>query len=293
MNATPALEIGPALQIEVTAAVVLGVRLLALPGVDLERELRAAADRNPAFVARELPVCARCGRRSDRGRCAGCAPSRLERLVRAGPADRLDRSEPGDVPAAVSAWEQLRRDLLAALPTRLAGAAMTVLAALDERGLIRRQEVAALPAEVLGPVLAALREVGPPGIGAATVEECLLLQLDAAPLAPADRALARLVLTEHAAELAGGGAAGAARAGGGPRARMAELLARLGRLLRPFPGLASPASMAAADGPPAQPPDLVFERYGGRVQAVVPEAERWAVEVDPDYRQALAAARAG
>src|SRR5262249_30503579 len=281
MNAAPALEIGPALQVEVTAAVVLGVRLLALPCTDLERELRATADRNPAFVARELPACVRCGRRLAAGRCPGCA----------GPAPF--RPEHGDAPAAVSAGGQVRRDLLAALPARLAGAALAVLAALDERGLIRRQEVAALPAEVLGPVLAALREVGPPGIGAATVEECLLLQLDAAPLAPADRALARLVLTEHAAELAGGGAAGAARAGGGPRARMAELLARLGRLLRPFPGLASPASMAAADGPPAQPPDLVFERYGGRVQAVVPEAERWAVEVDPDYRQALAAARAG
>src|SRR5215470_8129259 len=279
MSPSPALELGPALQVEVTAAVVLGVRLLALPGADLEQELRAAADRNPAFVARELPACVRCGRRLAAGRCPGCA----------GPAPF--RPEPGDATAVVSAWEQLRHDLLAALPTRLAGVAMTVLAALDERGLIRRQEVAALPAEVLGPVLAALREVGSPGIGAATVEECLLLQLDAAPLAPADRALARLVLTEHAAELAEGGAATAARAVGCPPARMAELLARLGRLLRPFPGLASPAS--PVDVPRGQPPDLVFEQHGDGVRAVVPERERWAVEVDPDYRQALAAARAG
>src|SRR5262249_25914815 len=145
MNATPALEIGPALQVEVTAAVVLGVRLLALPGADLERELRAAGDRNPAFVARELPVCVRCGRRLAAGRCLGCA----------GTAPL--RPEPGDLPAAVSAWEQLRHDLLAALPTRLAGAATAVLAALDERGLLRRQEVASLPAGVLGSVLAALR----------------------------------------------------------------------------------------------------------------------------------------
>jgi RNA polymerase sigma-54 factor len=279
VKAAPALEVGPALQVEVTAAVVLGVRLLALPGADLERELWAAADRNPAFVARELPACARCGRRLAAGRCPCCAsPTPL-------------RPEPGEVPAAVSAWEQLRHDLLAELPTRLAGAAMTVLAALDERGLIRRQEVAALPAEVLGPVLAALREVGPPGIGAATVEECLILQLDAAPLAPADRTLARLVLTEHAAALAEGGAATVARAVGCPPARIAELLARLARVLRPFPGLASPAS--TVDDPPAQPPDLLFERHSGGVRAVVPEAERWAVEVDPDYRQALAAARAG
>jgi RNA polymerase sigma-54 factor len=281
MNATPALVIGPALQVEVTAAVVLGMRLLALPCADLERELRAAADRNPAFVARELPACVRCGRRLAAGRCPGCAGA------------APFRPEPGEAPAAVSAWEQLRHDLLAALPTRLAGAAMTVLAALDERGLLSRQEVVSLPVEVLGTVLAALREVGPPGIGAATVEECLLRQLDAAPLAPADRELARLVLTEHAAELAEGGAAAAARAAGCPPARMAELLARLARLLRPYPGLASPASMASAvDGPPAQPPDLVFERHGDGVRAVVPERERWAVEVDPDYRQALAAAHA-
>jgi RNA polymerase sigma-54 factor len=283
-NPTPALGIGPALQVEVTAAVVLGVRLLALPGADLDRELRAAADRNPAFLARELPACVRCGRRLAAGRCPGCA------------GHAPFRPEPGDVPAVVSAWEQLRLDLLAALPTRLAGAAMTVLAALDERGLLRRQEVASLPVERLQAVLAALREVGPPGIGAATVEECLLLQLDAAPLAPADRALARLVLTEHAAELAEAGAAAVARAVGCPPARMAELLARLGRLLRPFPGLAAPSpahQMPVPDDRPAQPPDLVFERHAGGVRAVVPERERWAVAVDPDYRQALAAARAG
>src|SRR5215470_19219213 len=285
MSPSPALEFCPALQVEVTAAVVLGVRLLALPGADLERELRAAADRNPAFVARELPACARCGRRLAAGRCPACAhPAR-------------SRPEPGDVPAAVSAWEQLRRDLLAALPARLAGAAMTVLAALDERGLISRQEVAALPAEVLGPVLAALREVGPPGIGAATVEESLLLQLDTAALAPADRALARLVLTEYAAELAEGGAAAVARAAGCPLARVAELLARLGRVLRPFPGLTSPTStvwtVSTVDELPTRLPDLVFERHGEGVRAVVLERERWVVEVDVEYRQVLAAARAG
>lgn len=273
------LEIGPALRVEATAAVVLGVRLLALPGVALDRELRAAAERNPAFVARELPACTRCGRRLATGRCPGCN--------RSAPL----RPEPGDVPAAVSAWEQLRCDLLAALPTRLAGAAMTVLAALDERGLIRQQEVAALPAGVLETVLAALREVGPLGIGAATVEECLLLQLEAAPLSPAERAMARLVLTEHVAQLAEGGAVAAARAVGCPPARMADLLVRLGRLLRPYPGLGSLTSVS--DGPPRQPPDLVFERHDDGVRAVVSERERWVVEVDADYRQALASAQAG
>lgn len=285
MNATPTLEIGPALQVEVTAAVVLGVRLLALPSVILERELRAAAERNPAFVARELPACARCGRRLVAGRCPGCIRPALF---------RPEPSHADTAPAVVSAWEQLRRDLLAALPTRLAGAAMTVLVALDERGLIRQQEVAALPTKVLETVLAALREVGPLGIGAATVEECLLLQLDAAPLSPADQAMARLVLTEHAAELAEGGAVAAARAVGCPPARMADLLVRLGRLLRPYPGLGSPASLAPTVSSSDGPPDLVFERHDDDgVRAVVSERERWAVEVDADYRQALASAGAG
>src|SRR5262249_26581143 len=131
----PALEIGPALRVEVTTAVVLGVRLLALPCVALERELRAAARRHPPVLAPRRPACARCGRRLAAGRCPGCArPAAFQ-------------PEPGELPAVVSGWEQLRHDLLAALPTRLAGAAVTVLAALDERGLIRRQELVVLPAE--------------------------------------------------------------------------------------------------------------------------------------------------
>src|SRR5262250_2295277 len=103
MSPPPALELGPALQVEVTAAVVLGVRLLALHGSALDRELRAAADHNPAFISRELPACARCCLRLAAGRCPACAH----------PAASLP--EPGDAPAVVSAWEQLRRDLLAAL----------------------------------------------------------------------------------------------------------------------------------------------------------------------------------
>jgi RNA polymerase sigma-54 factor len=277
----PAIGVGPVLQVEVTAAVVLGVRLLALPRADFEQEIRAAADRNPALLARERPCCVRCGRRCAGGTCGRCR--------RAAPGPALPA--PDEAASVVSGWEQLRRDLLAALPSRLAGAAVAVLAAIDERGLLRRQEVAGLPADVLGAVVAALRQVGPPGIGASTAAESLLFQLDAAPLDPAERALARLVLTEHAAALAEGGPAAAARAAGCPPARMTDLLARLSRLLRPFPGLGRPEP--AAGEPPGQPPDLIFERNGDGVRALVPEYERWEIEVDPGYRQALAAARPG
>jgi RNA polymerase sigma-54 factor len=269
---TSSLQLRPALRLEVTAAIVLGVRLLALPRTDLDRELREAAASNPALLARELPCCLRCGRRSAAATCARCRPAR--------PA--VPAAEPR---SAVSGWEQLRQDLLAALPTRLAATAGAVLSALDDRGLLRPDELTGLPADDVGTVLAALREVGPPGVGAATVEEGLLRQLDTAPLAPADRALARLLLTEHAAVLAEGGPVAAASAMGCPQATVTELLARLARLLRPFPGLAQPADPA----PVGPPPDLVFELDGAAVRVVVPESEGWALEVDPAYRQVVAA----
>lgn len=276
----PAIEITAGLRVEVSAAVVLGVRLLALPHADLDRELRAAADRNPALVVRELPCCDRCGRRSAVRRCAQCRPAPAAAVI----------DEPGEA-AAVSAWEQLRRDLLAAIPSPLAAAGMTVLAALDERGLLDPAAVAALPADARDTVMAALRDVGPPGIGAATTQESLLRQLDEAPLSPADRALAARVLSEHAGVLAEDGPAAAARAAGCSPDRLTALLARLSRLLRPYPGLTHPAS--ATDGTRGALPDVLFERHGDTVRAVVPECERWAIDIDDGYRSAVAAARPG
>ena len=53
-------------------------------------------------------------------------------------------------------------------------------------------------------VLEVIRRSGPPGIGATSIAECLLLQLDALDLADDGARLARAVIAEHLPALARG-----------------------------------------------------------------------------------------
>lgn len=267
MTNAPRLE--PAARAELrtrlNVSAIAAASLLAMPTAALCDIVLAEAERNAALVVRHRPICSRCGRRLAGG-CAGC-----------GPAAVLD-TEPA---AAVSVWEQLRGDALAAAPTRLSGVVTAVLAALDERGLLTtaardRLLATGTSRADLQSAIDAIREVGPPGVASASPVDGLLAQLDHAPLGPAERELARRLFTVHAGRLEDGDLAGIAAAEDCAPEAVQGLLARLRRLLRPYPCLDD-----GATGPPPRPPDLIFVAHGEVVRAVVTEAEALTIEVDP------------
>lgn len=268
----------PEVAVGVSASAVVGAQLLVLPVPELERRVVEEAERNPALSVRLRPCCLRCGGSLITGRCRRCGGR------------SSTESWPEHLTAATSAVDQLLRDALEVVPTALAPMVGAVVAALDGRGLLDAQARAELAdagvdrAE-LAVVVEALRTVGPPGVAAATVAQNLLLQLDAAPLAATEKALARLLLTEHAADLEAGRLESAAAALGRPVHELEALLDRMRRLLRPYPGLDGPGREVSAM-PPA-PPDLVFEAdEGGRaVRVELPERSRLLVEVDTSYRR--------
>ncbi|HEU5473661.1 MAG TPA: hypothetical protein VFV67_23690 [Actinophytocola sp.] len=280
----PSVQAAPRaeLRTRVSVSTMVSATLLAMPAGDLRDAVLAEADRNPALVVRQRPVCPRCGR----GLAAGACP-------RCGSAARGGDVEPA---ATVSAWHALHRDARLAAPRALAGAVATVLAALDERGLLTAAARRDVLRHGVGPaqldaVIEVLRAVGPPGVAAATPAESLLVQLGAAPLRPAERALARRLLTVHAGWLEAGELARIAAAEDCSPEVVRTLLTRLGRLLRPYPGLGDGPSR-----PAPRPPDLIFEVAGGRVRALVTESEGLALDVDPGYLAAagrLASVRDG
>jgi RNA polymerase sigma-54 factor len=81
-------------------------------------------------------------------------------------------------------------------------------------------------------VLDVIRRVGSPGVGATSVAECLLLQLDALGI---DDDLTRAVVTNHLPALARGHFASIARALGVARADVERVLELIRRRLRPYP----------------------------------------------------------
>jgi RNA polymerase sigma-54 factor len=91
-------------------------------------------------------------------------------------------------------------------------------------------------------VLDVVREVGPPGIGATSVSECMLLQLDALGLDDDCARLARAVIADHLPALARGRFASIANALGVSRADIEEVLALIRRRLRPYPAFDGNAS---------------------------------------------------
>ena len=260
-------------RVEVNVSALISATLLALPTPELRATLLAEAQENPVLVVRRFPVCRRCARRLVGNSCPRCGGA-------------VDRG-PVEPVAGVSAWEQLRVDARAAAPKHLLDAVLAVLCGLDERGLLTTETRETLLRQGIpvDPAITILRAVGPPGIAAATPAESLVVQLDDCPLPRAERDLARRLLTGHAEALANGDLAGIAAAENCPPATIEALLARLRRLLRPYPGL------GATTEPPAAPPDLVFEADGDRITARVTEREALEVTVDSGSAQHLRDAR--
>ncbi len=267
----------PEVAVGVSASAVLGAELLALPVPELERRVLQEAERNPALSVRLRRCCPSCGRALVTGRCRRCGRPGIE-------------SWPEDVIAETSAPDRLHRDALAVGPAALAPVVAAVVAALDGRGLLdaaARAELAGAGVDhaQLAVVIEALRAVGPPGVAAETVQQNLLLQLDAAPLAVTEKARARRLLSEHAATLEAGRLGSIAAALGCAVADVEALLARMRRLLRPYPGLGGPDPGIPA--PPPAPPDLIFEvdRDGRTIRVELPERDRLLVEIDAGYRR--------
>ena len=265
-----ALTIRPEARVEVNLSALISATMLTLT----TPELHATLLENPLLVLRQRPVCRRCSRRLVGNSCPRCGSA-----VAPGPVEPV---------ATTSAWEQLRVDARAAAPKHLADAVLAVLCALDERGLLSTEARKTLLRQgiAVDQAVGVLREVGPPGIAAATPADSLLVQLGDCPLTGPERDLARRLLTVHQEPLANGDLSGIAVAEGCPVAVVHALLGRLRRLLRPYPGLGTSAERASA------PPDLVFTGADGRVTAILPEREALEISLDPGEASQTRQARA-
>lgn len=228
------LEFGllPTLGLEVSPALVMFGEMLAVPLATMQTLIDDELDANDALEREEpdeCPVCRGHWRRS----CPFCSTPVNSRSDLP-PAAAFDSGE------YVSDAEQLRRDVALETCSEERHVVDYVIGCLDNRGLLDRPvEVVATetgaPMAVVERVLAIVRRLGPPGVGATSPGEALVLQLDALALDDSCADLARVVISDHLEALARGNFAAIASSLGVTRAEVHGALRLIRDKLRPYP----------------------------------------------------------
>ncbi len=276
LTLTPNLRLQQSLG--VSPMLIASTQVLALGGVELAEAVRRELDDNPALELVEHPPCPACG--SPPGdlrecpRCAGGGP-----VLGEGPAVAVELT--ASLPAPVSDTGVLLAELRLALPASEHSIAEAVVASLDDRGYLT-----AAPAAVAGwlgvdlgrveRVLAELRSIGPAGIGARDLRECLLLQLDRLA---SGHELVRAVVSDHLEDLAAGRYGAVARAVGAEREEIVQVRDFIRQTLRPTPGLSGTQSVEAQRAPP----DAIVEDREEWLLVRLTEPERFPLRLSPLY----------
>ncbi|WP_138733751.1 RNA polymerase factor sigma-54 [Modestobacter excelsi] len=253
----------------VTPALVQAAHLLALPDVELELHVRDVLAGNPALDdPGECPVC---GTVAASGACGCLAVPAVPRP--GGPVLDGDPAAepPGELADVVTAAAAL-------LPSADRLLLDHVVADLDDRGYLDRSPecLAAdlrLPVARIRRVVAAIRQVAPAGFCAVDLVDCLLLQLDALPDAPA---VLRSVVRDHLPALARGRLPSVARALGVPVEEVTAAWEYLRTRMRPC----VPVDRGTAR-PPRLRPDLVVTVADGEVRVSLVRQPR--LRLHPDF----------
>jgi RNA polymerase sigma-54 factor len=270
------MAMAPKVGMEVSPALVAFGELLTLPCAAMESVVERELSANPALERLDPADCPIC-RGGWRKRCPVCSGR-----VRGGRGRRVVDAVDGaaDEPDAHALLNAVRMETGASD----APIAECLVDSLDEHGRLDRScgEIAdelQVPESAVASVLAVVRRCGPPGVGATSISECLLLQLDALDLDDDRERLARAVIADHLPALARGHFASIAKALGVSRAQVQQVLDLIRRRLRPYPafdGNSPPASRYVV-------PDVVVRERDGEftVELVEPASTRLAVRSWP------------
>jgi RNA polymerase sigma-54 factor len=226
------MTMAPRVGLEVSPAQVAFSEMLVLPSAALESLVEAELSTNEALERLDAGACPVC-KGAWSARCPLCAAP-----FRGGPSRVA--GDVGDCAAAEPDSHSLLRAVRLETTAEEAPIAEFVVDSLDDHGRLDRScmEIAAelgVPESAVARVVDVIREIGPPGVGATSVGDCLLLQLDALDLDDDCARLARAVIANHLPALSRGRFASIAKALGASRTDIDEVLALIRRRLRPYP----------------------------------------------------------
>lgn len=292
---------------------IAAVRLLQLSSQQLTEAIARERDENPALEVDEREWCVRCGTGLERPDlpCPVCGlaatSSRDEWSEPTGDADGFDGGESGGglgaeddgtdpmmrVPGAAGRADGLLQLLLTVCAADDAEIAEYVVGSLDTHGYLPANivedgaDVLQCSQARVARVVTALQRMDPPGIGARSAQECLLIQLRRLAEQGQGRPLAELLVSEFLKPLAFRHFRDVAHAiGQTPKIVEAEW-EFIRKYLHPYPGHGYDPDFAAL-APTAAPirPDVIIRRRNGQFEAEVVEARRYDVQVSREYRRA-------
>lgn len=282
--------------------------LLALSSADLASLLVQEVAQNPALELDERLVCPRCGRPLPGTSCPDCVSLASSSQSTAGAADGWQEEtswqageyeeDPFDPTSVVSAQLDVRAQLCLALrvqlPVEEAPLIDYLVESLDDDGYLRcaLEEAAQLfrvPLERVARVLTELQAQEPVGIGARTVRECLLLQLQALAAQGIQQPYAFEVLDQYLPWLGQRRYREIARALGCTVVQLEQVQSFLTRQMHPYPLRSVLGSIQMSARPVF--PDVRIHRQseGPGYEVEILETHRFRVQLSPAY---LAAARA-
>lgn len=281
--------------------------LLELASGELEQAIQRESAENPALQVTEASYCERCGSTYSGRSCPRCDENRYgstRRSVEEEPVSGrwLDAPEDEWDPfSTVTAPWSLRDHLLWQLSPQLSSGELEIasllLENLDQRGFLDcdLESIALAVGESVGhvqEVLSAIQRQDPVGIGARTVEESLLLQLETLEGDQETVQLSRSLIKDHWESLCKGKLDRVAKSLLVSPDDVAKAREFISRNLRPYPVSACVQSWGGADSPVDAPylrPDVIISVHGSpgqeELEIQFPAERRFRLGLDPAYQE--------
>jgi len=313
------LEMSPEQTARVSPTLIAVNQILALSSQELQAAIKQEAEENPALDIVEHQTCSICGEVLKHGICTNCArpnsqrdtPSSTnedqnygslagldyggERGFGAVGAESDEEFDPVSLVAAEPTMrERLINDLQAALPEDELWVAEYIIGNLDERGFLSTEtELLAkdldVPNDKILSVLDTLQRLGPPGIGARSHQECLLLQLDYLKQETGDEPpYVRTILEEYFVELGEHKYNYLAQRLGTSVEQVEAARDYIRTHLTPFPVMSMEDEVSSWGSPSKAQyvaPDVIIKEVEGELEVEVVESRRFFMKVNPLYSQ--------
>lgn len=298
MDMSMGMQMTPQMQMKASPALIALNNMLIMSTLDLQQMIQQELEDNPALELNEAEedLCQRCGRPFSGSTCMFC----LQEDMRTIEADRDDYTGPMEddefdplmlVAAPPSLGESLLRDLRASLPHEDHFIAEFLIGSLDDQGYLETSlaDVAAtldIDADRAERVLHKLQEVGPVGVGARDVPECLLLQLRRLEQDGITHPYVEQIIRQHWVDLGEHRYGAIAQVLGIGYDDVVAARDFIRQYLRPYP-----LERSTSDGTvsPTQTtyltPDVIIREEEGKLVAEVVESQRYFLRLNPLYQE--------